>query len=106
MTRHEWIPHSCTARRWRGGYGCPSTGAPAVGADRPGASQVAAWAFLAPVTIYLFIFYAYPLYRSLDLSLRNYTVRSFVQGARRSAGWTNYRIVFTTRRSHRRCCTR
>ena len=58
----------------------------------PGASQLAAWAFLAPVTIYLFIFYAYPLYRSLDLSLRNYTVRSFVHGHAPFSGFKNYRI--------------
>lgn len=47
---------------------------------RPASPQWAAWAFLTPVTLYLALFYAYPLYRNLDLSLRNYTVRSFVQG--------------------------
>ncbi len=47
----------------------------AVAAGGPRASQVAAWAFLAPVTVYLLVFYAYPLYRNIDLSLRNYTVR-------------------------------
>jgi multiple sugar transport system permease protein len=40
--------------------------------------QWTAWAFLAPVTVYLIVFYAYPLYRNLDLSLHDYTVRSFV----------------------------
>jgi multiple sugar transport system permease protein len=38
-------------------------------------------------------FYAYPLYRNLDLSLRNYTVRSFVQGDAPFTGLTNYRTV-------------
>ena len=60
---------------------------------RPGSQQWAAWAFLAPVTLYLAFFYAYPLYRNLDLSLRNYTVRSFVQGDAPFTGLENYRTV-------------
>src|SRR5450631_1636825 len=62
------------------------------GSRKPAASQLAAWAFLAPVTVYLLLFYAYPLYRSLDLSLRNYTVRSFVHGHAPFSGLKNYRI--------------
>ncbi|MEV6302542.1 sugar ABC transporter permease [Actinoplanes sp. NPDC051861] len=54
----------------------------------------AAWAFLAPIVIYLVAFYAYPLYRNLDLSLRHYTVRSFVQGDAPFSGLDNYRTVF------------
>ncbi|MGY5049836.1 carbohydrate ABC transporter permease [Streptomyces sp. 900105755] len=61
---------------------------------RPTSTQGAAWAFLAPVTLYLVLFYAYPLYRNLDLSLRNYTVRSFVQGDAPFTGLANYRTVF------------
>ncbi|GAA2279847.1 sugar ABC transporter permease [Streptomyces hawaiiensis] len=61
---------------------------------RPVSSQWAAWAFLTPVTLYLALFYAYPLYRNLDLSLRNYTVRSFVQGDAPFTGLENYRKVF------------
>ncbi|MBO0517246.1 carbohydrate ABC transporter permease, partial [Streptomyces beijiangensis] len=61
---------------------------------RPGSQQLAAWAFLTPVALYLVLFYAYPLYRNLDLSLRNYTVRSFVQGNAPFTGLKNYRIVF------------
>jgi len=57
----------------------------------------AAWAFLAPVVIYLLAFYAYPLYRNLDLSLRHYTVRSFVQGDAPFSGLDNYRDVFADR---------
>ncbi|WDV49397.1 sugar ABC transporter permease [Streptomyces coeruleorubidus] len=57
---------------------------------RPASQQWAAWAFLAPVTLYLVLFYAYPLYRNLDLSLRNYTVRSFVQGNAPFTGLENY----------------
>jgi multiple sugar transport system permease protein len=57
--------------------------------------QWAAWAFVAPVAIYLVAFYAYPLYRNLDLSLRHYTVRSFVQGGAPFAGLDNYTRVFS-----------
>jgi multiple sugar transport system permease protein len=60
---------------------------------RPTSQQWAAWAFLAPVAAYLLLFYAYPLYRNLDLSLRNYTVRSFVQGDAPFTGLANYRAV-------------
>ncbi|GAA4624145.1 sugar ABC transporter permease [Actinoallomurus vinaceus] len=62
-------------------------------ARRPRSGQWAAWAFLAPVTAYLVLFYAYPLYRNLDLSLRNYTVRSFVQGGAPFTGLKNYGTV-------------
>jgi multiple sugar transport system permease protein len=58
-------------------------------------SQWTAWAFLAPVTVYLAVFYAYPLYRNIELSLRHYTVRSFVQGGAPFAGFGNYRTVFS-----------
>ncbi|AMW14947.1 ABC transporter permease [Streptomyces qaidamensis] len=68
--------------------------APARDRRRPASEQWAAWAFLAPVTLYLALFYAYPLYRNLDLSLRDYTVRSFVQGNAPFTGIENYRTVF------------
>jgi multiple sugar transport system permease protein len=57
--------------------------------------QLAAWAFLAPVAAYLAVFYAYPLYRNADLSLRHYTVRSFVQGGAPFSGWDNFHQVVT-----------
>ncbi|CAG6395890.1 sugar ABC transporter permease [Streptomyces cocklensis] len=70
---------------------------PSGAADRfphgPRSQQWAAWGFLTPVVIYLGAFYAYPLYRNLDLSLRNYTVRSFVQGNAPFTGLENYRKV-------------
>ena len=44
--------------------------------------------------IYLIAFYAYPLYRNLDLSLRDYTVRSFVSGDAPFIGLDNFREVF------------
>ncbi|MDG4808814.1 sugar ABC transporter permease [Micromonospora sp. WMMD1120] len=76
-------------------------GATAVAPPAPPPSRVrrpnrwAAWGFLAPVTIYLAAFYAYPLYRNVELSLREYTVRSFVQGGAPFAGLDNYRTVLT-----------
>ncbi|WP_128376612.1 carbohydrate ABC transporter permease [Streptomyces cavernae] len=71
----------------------PPPAATASRSRRPSSQQWAAWAFLAPVTLYLGLFYAYPLYRNLDLSLRNYTVRSFVQGDAPFTGLANYRTV-------------
>ncbi len=61
---------------------------------RARAGQWAAWAFLAPVVIYLALFYAYPLYRNIELSLKDYTVRAFVQGDAAFAGLDNYIEVF------------
>jgi multiple sugar transport system permease protein len=62
-------------------------------APRRRSAQWAAWGFLVPVVIYLVAFYAYPLYRNLDLSLHKYTVRSFVQGGAPFSGLDNYRAV-------------
>ncbi|WP_031511998.1 carbohydrate ABC transporter permease [Streptomyces sp. NRRL F-5123] len=56
-------------------------------------SQLVAWAFIAPVVAYLGAFYAYPLYRNVDLSVRHYTVRSFVQGGAPYSGLDNFRQV-------------
>ncbi|WP_405946441.1 sugar ABC transporter permease [Streptomyces prunicolor] len=72
--------------------GAAST-APPRARRRPTSQQWAAWGFLTPVTLYLVLFYAYPLYRNIDLSLRNYTVRSFVQGDAPFTGFANYRTV-------------
>ena len=57
------------------------------------AKQWTAWAFLAPLTAYLLAFYVYPLYRNLDLSLRDYTVFSFVHGDAPFTGLANYDAV-------------
>ncbi|MDX6314245.1 MAG: multiple sugar transport system permease protein [Streptomyces sp.] len=86
------------SRPVRGRSGAAATAAPpparAAGRRRPASGQWAAWGFLAPVTVYLAVFYAYPLYRNIDLSLRNYTVRSFVQGDAPFTGLQNYQVVF------------
>lgn len=57
-------------------------------------AQLTAWAFIAPVVIYLIVFYAYPLYRNLDLSFREYTLRSFIDGTAPFVGFDNYLSVF------------
>ena len=57
-------------------------------------SQLIAWAFLAPLVVYLLVFYAFPLYRNLELSLKDYTVRSFVQGDAAFIWFDNYIQVF------------
>ncbi|KRC66423.1 ABC transporter permease [Aeromicrobium sp. Root236] len=64
------------------------------GRRAPRLPRFIAWAYLAPVVIYLIAFYAYPLYRNLDLSLRDYTVRSFVSGDAPFIGLDNFREVF------------
>ncbi|MFI1359910.1 carbohydrate ABC transporter permease [Streptomyces sp. NPDC020898] len=80
----------------REGNGAATAAPPpaAVTRRRPASQQWIAWAFLAPVVVYLAVFYAYPLYRNIDLSLRNYTVRSFVQGDAPFTGLKNYLTVF------------
>jgi multiple sugar transport system permease protein len=57
-------------------------------------SQLAGWAFLLPLVTYLLLCYAYPLLTNLDLSIRDYSVRSFVYGGARLIGFGNYANVF------------
>ncbi|GIF51406.1 multiple sugar transport system permease protein [Asanoa ferruginea] len=68
--------------------------APRKPAGRHG-TRWAGWLFLAPVALYLLAFYAYPVYRNIELSLREYTVRSFVQGGAPFAGLGNYAKVLS-----------
>ena len=57
-------------------------------------AQLAAWAFLLPLVAYLLVCYAYPLLTNIDLSIRGYTVRSFVYGGAPLVGLDNYTTVF------------
>jgi len=59
-------------------------------------AQLTAWAFIAPVVIYLVVFYAYPLYRNLDLSFRDYTLRSFIDGTADFVWFDNYISVLSS----------
>lgn len=56
---------------------------------RDGSRWIAA-AFAAPLVVYLIAFYAYPLIRSIDLSVHDYTIRAFVQGNAEFVGLQNY----------------
>jgi multiple sugar transport system permease protein len=53
-------------------------------------SRWTALAFLAPLIVYLLLFYAYPLYRNIDLSVHDYTPRAFIQGNPEFTGLDNY----------------
>ncbi|MGA1813337.1 sugar ABC transporter permease [Frondihabitans sp. 4ASC-45] len=81
----------------------PPAGSPAVDAGPPvrpslkrrfRADQLAAWAFILPVVAYLAIFYAYPLIKNVDLAVRDYTVRSFIDGTAPFVGLANFVAVF------------
>jgi multiple sugar transport system permease protein len=74
-------------------------GLPSAGPRRrrlPGASQLTAWAFLAPVVTYLAVFYVWPLVRNVDLSTHDYTVRSFIDGTAPFIGLENFTDVFSS----------
>lgn len=80
---HQTVPAAEPAQ-------APPPGRPA----RNRSGQWAAWGFLTPIVVYLLVFYAYPLYRNIDLSLRNYTVRSFINGDAEFTGFKNYTLAF------------
>lgn len=63
------------------------------GRRRPRTTRWAALAFVAPLVVYLAVFYAYPLYRNVELSLHDYTPRAFVQGNAEWVGLQNYADV-------------
>lgn len=56
----------------------------------------AALAFLAPLVIYLAVFYLYPLYRNIELSLHDYTPRAFVRGNADWVGLGNYADILAS----------
>lgn len=56
----------------------------------------AAVGFAAPLLVYLIAFYAFPLYRNIELSLHDYTPRAFVQGNADWVGLDNYRDVIAS----------
>jgi multiple sugar transport system permease protein len=76
----------------------PRPAAPARDARRRGprgtAGQWTAFGFAAPLIAYLLVFYAYPLWRNVELSVHDYTVRAFVQGNPEFAGFSKYAEVF------------
>jgi len=62
--------------------------------SRSTARQLVGWAFLVPLVAYLVLCYAYPLVTNVDLSIRDYTVRTFVRGGAPLIGLANYATVF------------
>ncbi|MBA8815327.1 multiple sugar transport system permease protein [Microbacterium halimionae] len=59
-------------------------------------SRWVAVGFAAPLIAYLLAFYAYPLIRSIDLSVHDYTIRAFVQGNAEFVGLQNYIEIFSS----------
>ncbi|SDK51588.1 multiple sugar transport system permease protein [Nonomuraea maritima] len=59
------------------------------------AQRWTALAFLAPLLVYLAVFYAYPLYRNIDLSVHDYTPRAFIQGNPEFTGLRHYVVIVT-----------
>ncbi len=56
-------------------------------------AQWTAWAFLAPVAVYLVLFYAYPIVRNLVMGFQHYTAASFITGDAPFVGFANYAAV-------------
>jgi multiple sugar transport system permease protein len=63
---------------------------------RPGAQQLAGLAFIAPLLVYLAIFYAYPLYENVSMSLHRFTRATYVTGQAPYAGSAIYREVLSS----------
>ncbi|MEU4534124.1 sugar ABC transporter permease [Streptosporangium sp. NPDC023825] len=89
------IAQASTRRPSSAGGGPVPNGSGRRKAARRGPDRWAAWGFLVPIVVYLLVFYAYPLFRNVELSLRDYTVRSFVQGDAPFTGFANYVEVLT-----------
>lgn len=85
------------ARPAAGEAGAPHTGRQRrADARRIHGSPWVAIAFAAPLVIYLIAFYAYPLVRSVELSVHDYNVRAFVQGNAEFVGIDNYVDIVTS----------
>lgn len=80
-----------TVRAGGSGRAAAATAAARPGARRPRRStRWAAFGFAAPLLAYLVAFYAFPLYRNIELSLHDYNLRAFVQGDADFVGLDNY----------------
>lgn len=65
--------------------------------SRSRSTRWAAVGFAAPLVVYLLAFYAFPLWRNIELSLHDYTPRAFVQGNAEFVGLDNYADVLASR---------
>src|SRR5690606_25525657 len=92
------LPTAVGTREDAGGAAGSTPAAPSGPRRRrgPSASQWAAVGFAAPLLVYLVLFYAYPLWRNVDLSLHDYTSRASVQGDPEFAGPDDFAAVFAS----------
>ncbi len=58
-------------------------------------SQIAAFAFVLPVALFLLGFFIYPIFRTVQLSLTDYTFQSYFSGEAPFVGLANYRTIIT-----------
>jgi len=63
------------------------------GFHRPRASTLAACAFVAPLVVYLVVFYAFPLMQNVAMSLQRYDRGTFVNGGAPFVGLDIYREI-------------
>lgn len=47
-------------------------------------------AFIAPLLVFFAVFYGYPLFRNLEMSVRDYTIRALIHGGAEFVGFQNY----------------
>lgn len=57
-------------------------------------SQLAAFGFIAPVVVYIAVFFVYPIVRTGQLSLLDYDFRSYFSGEAPFIGLDNYAAIF------------
>ena len=97
MTATETRSGSAASGHGAGAAGNQPAAPAAVAPPRPHRRKAswAGWAFAAPVVVYLLVFYAYPLVRNVELSVRDYTVRSFIDGTAPFVWFDNYVAVLT-----------
>ena len=57
---------------------------------RPGYSRLVPLSFMLPAVVYLVVMFCYPLYYNVSMSLREFTVGSFLTGVAPFVGFDNY----------------
>ncbi len=60
--------------------------------------QLAPLAFVLPAVVYLIVMFCYPLYYNISMSLREFTIRSFLTGEAPFVGLANYVDLFVSLR--------
>lgn len=78
------------------GDGAGAANAPARHRSGPPGRNIERWVgvgFIAPLVIYLLVFFLYPLIRNVDLSIHDYNVMAFVTGHADYVGFKNHLAV-------------